>query len=580
MQTPNVIELQLKDYLRILSRQRLILILVLAAAVVAAVGFTSLQTRYYTASAEIFIELEPASDAVTGTAARRVDQKRSLENEIGFLESRLVSDEVARRLGWQPAVETIASADRDFLTVVAVEMEPESAMLVANTYAETYLELRRRSALDDLVATSEVVQSQVEELDDRIRSIDDSMNAELDALEVAFARDLENPDQDGAVPSTAELLNQRRDVERRYEELRQPLTSQRLLFVQYLTTAQLNSDLTSGSVGRIMSPARLPEGPSTPRPVRNVALGVALGLVAGTALAVLRHTMTDTVDEGLGRAGYVEGLRVVGSIPTFGRRLKNKIVSVVEPASVGAEAYRSLRTAVVFAATTGGRRVIQVTSASPSEGKSETSTNLSVSLAQAGRRVVLIDADLRRPTLDQRLGKANDLPGLSSVLSTSREVAECLVEVDGVPSMSFLPAGPMPADPAALLASDRLADLVEQLRQHFEFVIIDSPPVGVVSDPLTLSSHADGVIVVARAERTRRRDLAGAVTALRQVEADLFGLVLNGVKGGRSYRDRYNYYGDRSRMAAAVDTTSNDSGEDIEVKAERRLPSLVGSRRR
>ena len=575
MQTPNVIELQVKDYVRILSRQRLLVSVVVVVAVVAAIVITRLQVPKYTASVDIFIELEQASDAVTGTSAGRVDQKRLLENEIGFLESRLVFDEVTRRLGREPDIQARASADRDFLTVVATDLEPEEAVITANTYADTYLELRRRSALDDLVATSEVVQGQVDELDDDIRAIDAEMDAELDALDAAFAQELEESEPGQRPRSGDELLNERREIERRYEELRQPLTSQRLIFVQYLTTAQLNSDLTSGSVGRIMSRARLPEGPSSPKPLRNVALGLILGFVAGAAAAVLRQTMNDTVDDGARETGYIEGLPVVGSIPSFPRKLHNQVVSIADPTSVGAEAYRSLRTAVVFAATTADRRVLQVTSASPSEGKSETSTNLAVSLAQAGKRVVLIDADLRRPTLDRRLGKPKYLHGLSSVLSGSHEVGQCLVSVDDVPSLSFLPAGPMPVDPAALLDSERLDQLVDQLRRQYEFVIVDSPPVGVVSDPLTLSSQADGVIIVARAERTKRRDLRAAVSALRQVEADLFGLVLNGVKAGRSYR--YRYYGDRDRMAKAVRPGPNRADPNGPGPRDRRQSSLAAA---
>ncbi len=580
MQTPNVIELQVKDYLRILSRQRWLIACVIAACLVGSLVVTSMQTPYYRASADIFLELEQASDAVTGTTGR-IDRKRGLENEIGFLNSRLVFDEVTNRLGQAPDIESVASPDRDFVTIVARAVDPEVAAEMANTYAETYLELRRRGAVEDLLATSEVVSSQVEDLDSRISTLDGQMNDELEALENAFALRQRQLDEDDPPLAIEDLLVERREVERRYDELRQPLTSQRLLFVQYLTTAQLNSDLSSGSVGRVMSEARPPAGPTSPNPVRNTALGLVLGLVCGSALAVLRHTLTDAVDENAADSGFVDGVAVVGSVPNLPRNLRSRLVTVADPSSVSAEAYRSLRTSVLFAGTTNDRRVIQVTSASPGEGKSETSTNLAVSLAQAGKRVVLIDADLRRPTLDRRLEIDRDVDGLSSVLADARVAEDCLIDLPQSPNLWFLPPGPMPSDPAALLDSDRLGELVAQLREDFQYVVVDSPPVSVVSDPLTLSQHADGVIVVARSERTKRRDLRAAISALRQVDAPLFGMVLNGIKGGRAYRYRYKYYGPRDRLDgsgdAQLEVSGREAGSDRSAGKRGRSGPLVGS---
>ncbi len=537
MQSPNLTDLELKDYVRIAVRHKVLFIAVLAATIAATIFFTNRQTPMYTASVDVMIELEPRTDAITGANGTPLDSNRLLENEVGFLESQTVVLAVTEELGLEPDVTVSPSGNRDFITLSAIATEPETAAIVANTYAQTYLDLRRESAIADLFETSNVVRTQVEQLDGQIATIDASMDAEVAQLEAAAAP--QSLDGESAEIDPVVL----REIERRYDEQRQPLVSQRSIYAQYLTTVQLNADLTSGAVGRIVSPAETPLEPSSPRRTYNIALSTALGLLLAAGATLLRHSLHDVVtdtrtSDGLG------GTPLLASIPTFARRQGADLVSLKNPDSASAEAFRSLRTAVVFAAIADEQRVIQVTSPAMSEGKSETAANLAVSLAQAGHSAVLLDADLRRPTIATKLGFDHNAPGLSSVLAQAERLTDCLIPLADVGQLMVLPSGPMPEDPAAFVGTRELERLLVYLRKHFDFVIVDTPPVGLVSDPLTISRLVDAVIIVARSEKTRRLDLNDAVSKLRQVDAPILGTVLNGTRRGRSYNT---YYGDKKR---------------------------------
>ncbi|NNE72151.1 MAG: polysaccharide biosynthesis tyrosine autokinase, partial [Acidimicrobiales bacterium] len=518
MQTPNPIELQVKDYVRILGRHKLLFLFVFAGVAGLAIGLTAIQTRYYTASVDVMIELESRSDTITGANVVRLDNDRLLENEVGFLESRTVLDPLTETLGYEPELSVTASGDRDFITLNAVTTEPASAVLAANTYAETYLALRREAAVSDLFETSSVVQAQVDDLDEQISAIDEQMERQLRRLDQRIGSDT----LDSLTEAEADI--ERREIERRFDEQREPLATQRSVYAQYLTTARLNADLTSGAVGQIVSAAELPTEPSSPQPVSNAVLGVMVGLLLAAGAVLLRHSLHDVVSETDGSERLPANLALLGSIPTF-RRPRAGVISVADPDSVSSEAYRSLRTSVLFSAVTDGRRVIQVTSANMSEGKSETAANLAVSLAQGGHRVIVIDADLRRPTLAARLGLDGANVGLSDVLTKTAALDEGLLRLDRVPGLTVLAAGPMPGDPAAFVGSPAFGNLISVLREYNDFVIIDSPPVGLVSDPLTISRHADAVIVVARSQKTKRNDLKETIARLLRVDASVMGIV-------------------------------------------------------
>jgi succinoglycan biosynthesis transport protein ExoP len=224
------------------------------------------------------------------------------------------------------------------------------------------------------------------------------------------------------------------------------------------------------------------------------------------------------------------------------RREQRVVVVVTDPTSPAAESYRSLRTSLQFARQEGQFRTIVVTSPGVSEGKTATLANLGVVFAQAGERVVLVSCDLRRPRIGSFF-EIDEQDGLTSVLIGQRTLQQVLLPVPGHDRLTLLPAGPIPPNPAELLDSDRAAEVFASLRERFDLVLIDSPPVLPVTDAAILSRHADATLMLAAAGQTRRGDLHRAVEKLDQVGATILGLVLNKVsrQTGRSYGYGYGY---------------------------------------
>ena len=203
------------------------------------------------------------------------------------------------------------------------------------------------------------------------------------------------------------------------------------------------------------------------------------------------------------------------------------IVTLTDPHSPAAEAYRSLRTNVQFASLEPPVRTILVTSAGPDEGKSVTAANLAVILAQADQRVVLVDADLRRPVQHDLFGVQSQ-PGLSTMLlAAAAEPAP--LQGTTVPQLSVLPSGPLPPNPAELLASPRLRAALAALREEADYVVIDSPPVAVVTDAAVLATQVDGVLLALSVGKVKRDVAAQAKTLLESVHATILGVVLHNV---------------------------------------------------
>jgi capsular exopolysaccharide synthesis family protein len=215
----------------------------------------------------------------------------------------------------------------------------------------------------------------------------------------------------------------------------------------------------------------------------------------------------------------------------------NSLVTIVDPASVASEAYRSLRTSLLYAVVDKPLKVVLLTSPGPGEGKSTTCANLGTVLAQAGNNTLMIDADLRRPSLHKFFG-ARNFRGLMNVLTDDNELSEVLVEP--LPGLKVAPTGPIPSNPSEILGSNRFAHLVEAARKEFDYVLIDSPPVGLVPDPVILATQADGVLLVLDAQGTRKDALRKAIRSLKSVGANVLGTVMNNAEEGKNAS--YNSY--------------------------------------
>jgi capsular exopolysaccharide synthesis family protein len=349
-------------------------------------------------------------------------------------------------------------------------------------------------------------------------------------------------------------LNQ---YEREYLEIKRANdNNQRLyeLVLKRLKDASVTGMMQFSNV-RILDRAEPPEKPASPRPLRNLALAVLLGLVAGVGLAVLLETLDTTVTT---REQVEErlGLAFLGIIPSIGEVKGDKerdLFVHANPRSAAAECLRSIRTNLLFMSPDKPLKTIVVTSAGPSEGKTTTATALAEVMADGGNRVLIVDADMRRPQLHRVFEVSNDA-GLSSLIVGEGDL-EAIVKTSHVPNLFVLPCGPIPPNPAELLHTEGFAKLLKAMAQRFDRVIIDSPPAGVVADAIVLSTQVDGTLVVLKAGQTSRDAAQRAVRSIADVNGRIFGAVLNDLdlndqRYGQYYQYyRYGYYGSDTKEA-------------------------------
>jgi len=278
---------------------------------------------------------------------------------------------------------------------------------------------------------------------------------------------------------------------------------------------------TSAVEASIIDSATLPGAPVSPRPTRDLLLGLVLGLVAGVGLSLILEGLdrsvktTNEVERLVGAPPLAVVPKIRGERPLFGED------GAQTPA---AESYRALRTSLRFLDLDAPLRSLVVTSPSADEGKSTTAANLALALAQAGERVILVDADLRQAGLSELLGVESAV-GLTSVLTG--EVALDVALQQYRPTMQVLPAGALPPNPSELLGSQRMSALVDDLVSRCDIVIFDAPPALPVTDAVVLSTQVDGTTLVVNYGRTTRNHAAEAARRISTVDAELVGFILN-----------------------------------------------------
>lgn len=211
-----------------------------------------------------------------------------------------------------------------------------------------------------------------------------------------------------------------------------------------------------------------------------------------------------------------------------------------EPKSIAAESYRTLRTNIQYSSFDKEYRVIVVTSSEPGEGKSTTAGNLALSIAQDNKKVILIDCDLRKPSIHKKF-KISNLVGLSDVMVGKEELTKVVHRYNK--NLVVLTSGKIPPNPSEMLSSKTMSNLIESLKETFDYIILDTPPVQAVTDSQILSTKADGTILVVRADRTEKESVQNAVNLLKKVNANIIGTVLNGVDLNRN--KYYYYYGEK-----------------------------------
>ena len=561
------------DYRRLVrlvwSRKWLVLACVVLAAG-AAFGASKLRTPIYQAKSSLIVQQKATEELFdTNTRVDSLTQDRIVKTEIKVLESQPIQDVVTSELGRDvPAVKGGQEAGTNILTAAVSSEDKELARVAADAYAVAYIDFRRTQAVNDVLDASKQVDGKVQELQKEL----DRLDARIVELR---SQDTSRLARDPRAQPSAELgllQAQRNTVE-----------SQRVTFKQKLDQLQVDAAQKTGGA-QLVEQARVPEDPISPKPLRNSGLGALLGLLLGMGIVFLLDQLDDDLKSKDDVEAAAGGLPVLGLIPEVDH-WKDRAIALVSEATkeerLAAEAYRALRTSVLFLGLDRQMRSIQVTSPLQGEGKSTTAANLAVTLAQAGTRVIAMCCDLRRPRLHEFFALSNE-KGFTSVVLGLEPLQNVVQQVADTPNLKVVASGPVPTNPSELLLSERAANIITVLQSQCDVLLIDCPPVLPVTDAVAMSQRVQGTIVVVSAGETSRRELRRTVELLRQVNAPLLGTVVNGISKsergygyGLSYGDRYGYDTEGDGHPQPVDAPA--VGASARLGRRRRAPGAASS---
>jgi capsular exopolysaccharide synthesis family protein len=503
------------------------IVLILAAIVVtgaSSLAASAVWPRTYEAQAQVIVGT-PLSGTVTDYNQLQTAQQLSRTYAVAAQTASLVG-RAAARLG-------LSASPGDVLRDITATASDQAPVVVVQAQAATATGAAAlaNAVADEIVAASATIQGtdlQVEKLtDDQIATVSAQINTAEGQLAVL---------QRVTVASAADVTNQT-------AVSGQLATLQSTLASLLSTKAGLGTNTVS-----VLDRAVAPDGPSSPKVALNLVLGLLLGAVLGLVLAAIVTTLDDTMKSG-DDVRETLNLPLLGAIgPIVGAAKRDPIYSLAMlayPQSAAAEAFRALRASIDYlASSTAPIRTLMVASAGAGEGKTTVAANLAVAFAQAGRRTILIDADLRRPGVHQIFRLANS-PGLSTVLRPDRgEIAPFLQTSEGVPGLQVLTAGSVPPSPADALGSIRMRAMLPRLLEKADIIVLDSAPVLAAADAAVLAQAVDGVLLILSNGRTRRGAARSAAEALDRVGARVLGVTLNRQRTGRdAAREEMETYG-------------------------------------
>ena len=344
------------------------------------------------------------------------------------------------------------------------------------------------------------------------------------------------------------------------------------LLIKRFKETSLTEDMKTGNI-RIIDRAEVPEDPVKPKKKLNVFLAIILGLFTGIGLAFFFEYLDNTIKTPEDVKQHLN-IPYLGLIPLFSTENKGilkddtsrELVTVNYPRSTASESYRGIRTSILFSFAETVPQVILITGVGPQEGKTITTANLAVTMAQADSKIVILDCDMRRANVHKVFGTAND-HGISNLLVGNSNMREAIVHTR-IPNLDVIPCGPTPPNPSELLGSTRMKTLLNSLRKHYAHILIDSPPSIAVTDAVVLSKSVDGVILVIRAGYTAKEIIKSGIAQFGAVGTHILGAVLNGVDMSRDryhYQYYYYYYGkdvDRRKESRRKKKSKNRHGEE------------------
>ncbi len=570
---------ELRDYLDVIWRRKWVIVIALAVVVSIGVFRSARQTKIYRSAGQILLSVEGDDNVLT---------------QISIIQGQAIRQKVLAKV---PGANRVSAA-RDSVRIVNISVEspdPKVAKAGVTAYIDTYIEFRQEQRLKQLAATTEQTRTRVAELDAQVEALTEEYEAKTADIDPRMVA----PPGESSSEQVARLngvARDRRELDLDVKARRDALQRDQLQLESKLFELEAANDITTPA-------AEIVNEASTARRVRPepVSAGMSaavVGLVLGVALAFLFEYLDESIKtrDDIQRA-VGSKVPVVGTIPAITEwrdRAKPEVVSLTAPRSSAAEAYRALRTSVQFAGLENPVNVIAITSPTAGEGKTTALANLAVVVAGAGRRVVILDCDLRRPRIHSFFGLSNEV-GFTSWIIGDAPLSAALQEVPGIRRLSLMASGPIPPNPSELLSSRRFPELVRTLQSEGALVLIDTPPLLPVTDAAVIARSIDLVFMVTMAGKGTRKHLRQAMEILNQVDAPVGGLVLNGVESDRQTYYEGSYYGEtappppslrrtatkpprRTRSAAPAPTTGGsnpraDTRADTRAKEKANEPS-------
>ncbi|HET6494849.1 MAG TPA: Wzz/FepE/Etk N-terminal domain-containing protein [Thermoleophilia bacterium] len=520
----------LRDYLAVVWRRKWLVLLVVVLATGVAYGLSAMQTKMYAAAAQLIYEnsadlANPLSSSNYVDPTQRTVELQSVapmltNPELEKRAEALIAEEAgtgAEDTDYAVSAEVVAGTDQaagttTYSSVVAIGSESsdaELAAVIANSYAAAFISLRT---------------------DQQVAQISDA----IDVVQTSL---------------------------KRMKTQAQKASSDYILLQQRLHDLQILEGTATGGF-RVIVPATTPDAPYAPKPWRSAAIGLALGLFVGLGLAFLLELL-DTSVRSDGDVAELLRQPILARIPRISKRLldQSALVTITEPDGTSAEAFRMLRTNLSFMNVDGEVRSVVLTSCLQGEGKSVTVANLAVTLALGGKKVVVVDADLRRPRMHKYFGLKNEI-GVSTVVTGQTHLSESLQAVPVMPQpggngvafadwaagsdarsrLYVLPSGPQTPNPGEIVSSKRLAGVIEALAQQADIVLVDSPAMLAVGDTPALADKVDGLLFLVEPDVVRKQTLARAREQLDKLPCRLLGVIVARRKAGSSYYAPRYYY--------------------------------------
>lgn len=520
----------LRDYLAVVWRRKWLVLLVIVIATGCAYGLSAMQTKMYSAAAQLIYQnsvdvANPLSTSNYVDPTLRTVELESVGTTIASPDLKtaanalIVAHQGAGSLttGFKVSSEVAAGTDQTagtttYSSVVAISAESSDAGLAAvaaNSYADAFISLRK--------------EQQQKQIGDAVKVVQKSLD--------------------------------------RMTSASQKVSSDYIMLQQRLHDLQILKATANGGF-RVVVPATVPDAPLSPKPLRSAAIGLALGLFAALGLTFLLELLDTSVRSD---TDVAELLRqpILARIPRITKRLldQSALVTLTEPQGGSAEAFRMLRTNLSFMNVDGDVRSVLLTSCLQGEGKSVTIANLAVTLALGGKKVIVVDADLRRPRMHKYFGLQNDR-GVSTVVTGQTLLNDALQAVLVVPQAAgngmgyadraagsdaksrlfVLPSGPQTPNPGEIVSSKHLAGVIEVLAAQADIVLVDSPAMLAVGDALALADKVDGLMFLVEPDVVRKQQLTQAREQLDKLPCKLIGVIVARRKGGSSYYAPRYYY--------------------------------------